>query len=126
MRRRREAEPGKVIGDARKETDALDVVLAGFAEQRLHHPPPRAPPLPPGVYGDRAHLGQVGPVEVQRAAGDHLAAVLDHGEVADVFGNLRQRPRQEDLLGHVGRHQRVDARRVRQPRFTRAHWAPSP
>jgi len=46
--------------------------------------------------------------------------------VADVFGNLRQRPRQEDLLGHVGRHQRVDARRVRQPRFTRAHWAPSP
>ena len=71
-----EAEPGRLLDARAHEVLTVAAALAGLGD------------------GERLQLGDVGPHDVQRPARDHLAAVADHEEVAQVLVRLALGARQ--------------------------------
>ena len=92
-----------------------------FGHQSLHQPAAAALALRPRSNGDRANLGEVRAVKMQRAASNDAAVVFQHHEVSNVFANLGQRARQQSAVAGISRNQFVDALGIRQNGFTRAH-----
>src|SRR5579864_739723 len=63
------------IRNTREQAHRLNPVLFSFLDQRLENAPARALSLGFRLHYDRAHLAQVRPIKVQRAAAKKRAAV---------------------------------------------------
>src|SRR5580698_1765615 len=80
--------------------------------------------LPRRGDGNRANFGEVSTVKMQGAAPDYFAVSFEHHEVAHVFANLGERPRQKRSVARIGRNQVVDLLCIRQDGLTGAHGFP--
>src|SRR5215831_8767851 len=80
---------------AREQANAIDPMPLCLGHQRLHELASTPASLCPGCHRDRANLGQMSPVEMQRTASDNAAIVFEDHEVPHVLADLRQRARQQ-------------------------------
>ena len=108
----------KKSGNPRKQAHRHDALLLGLLQQRAQNPPARALPLGLRLHHNRPHLGQVRPIQMQRAAAQKDAALrLGHREVAHVLADLRVAAAQQRSVAGERVDQLEDVDRVLQPRL---------
>src|ERR1035441_2560638 len=101
------------VGNAREEADGLNAVLFSLFNQRGQYSAARTLALGFGLDDDGAHLAQMRPVKVQRAAAEEDAAIgFGDGEVADVFADLGEGALEQRAVAGERIHQVVDLRCV--------------
>src|SRR5690606_5854642 len=90
-----------------------ELELARPFDERREQGVPHAPPAPRAVDGERAHLGEVGPHDVQRpAADDALARDLGDHELLDGLEVAHELLREEDAVLRVLGDEVADRRDV--------------
>ena len=116
----------KEVGNARKQADRLDAVLFGFFDERAQNASACALALGFGLDDDGAHLAEMRPVKVQRAAAEKDAAIrLGDGEVANVLADFGEGALEQRAVAGERVDQVVDIGGVVQQGLTHQHEAAS-
>src|SRR5208282_6570407 len=112
------------FGNASEQAHAGDFVLFRLRQKSLDQASAAPAALAGGIDSDRTNLGQVHAIEVQSAASDDAAIMLEDDKVADVLADLRERARQQRAVAGVRRDERMNLLGIGKDRVTRAHGPP--
>src|SRR5437868_5536827 len=103
-----EAEPSEKIGNASKQTDAVNAMAARFVDKREHDLVASAASMRHGRNRDRTDFAEMRAVDVQRAAANDRAFLFGNHEVANVLADVGEGARQQRTIAGVCADERVD------------------
>src|SRR5579863_8634739 len=93
------AELEEEIRNARKQANGLNAMFFRFVDESAENASACTLTFRFRLYYDRAHLGKMRSVKVQRAASEkHSAIGLGDGEIAHVLADFRERTLQERAI----------------------------